>query len=415
MYLGFQHKANKELNMAKVLFYLDKSKLSPRGGPYGVGYYYWKEMIKRNENCIDFISSFQSPSVGLTLGRRISKHIPKFLYKFQHDLRDALYLRKIINNPVPKYHVNLNDYDIVQFHEPIDLYLEQNQLNNYKGIVLLQSHSPLPSGMEKSLDCSPVYYKLIPNFENKLEAIDRFAFERADYLVFPCEEAEEPYLNNWPIFSSIKQTKINHFKYITTGIEGVHTTRSRDEVRNSIGIPNDQFVICYAGRHNEVKGYDSLKRIGLSFLQENRDSWIVVAGRLGPIKAPNNNHWLELGWTEDVHSYISSADVFILPNKVTYFDLVFLEALSLGKIVVASRTGGNRYFEKKNVPGVFLYGNEKEALEILGNIKSMPELERNKLAQSNIEFFNDNLTVEAMYDCYFKMIDELDSNASDSI
>ena len=35
--------------------------------------------------------------------------------------------------------------------------------------------------------------------------------------------------------------------------------------------------------------------------------------------------------------------------------------------------------------------------------------------KSNIEFFNDNLTVEAMYDCYFKMIDELDSNASDSI
>jgi len=35
-------------------------------------------------------------------------------------------------------------------------------------------------------------------------------------------------------------------------------------------------------------------------------------------------------------------DVFVLPNRMTYFDLVLLEVMSAGVPVIASATGGNK-------------------------------------------------------------------------
>ena len=43
-------------------------------------------------------------------------------------------------------------------------------------------------------------------------------------------------------------------------------------------------------------------------------------------------------WTNDPHSLINASDMFILPNKETYFDLIMLEVLSMGKIVLATNT-----------------------------------------------------------------------------
>lgn len=96
--------------------------------------------------------------------------------------------------------------------------------------------------------------------------------------------------------------------------------------------------------------------------------------------------------------------MFVLPNRETYFDLVMLEVLSLGKIVVASRTGGNKYFEKMNVNGVLLYDTIDEAVEILEEINKMDLITRNKLEKSNLEFFEKNLTSSVMYENYKKML-----------
>lgn len=392
----------------KVLFYLDEKKLSPRGGPYGVGYYYWEEMKRRGDTIIDFISEEGYSEDIISKGRKIAAHLPRTLYKLQHELRDIRRLKSIFSNPTPAKKVNLAKYDVVQFHETLDLYMEKKQLADYKGIVVLQSHSPLPLGMEKCLDYPPIYRKLIPDIAERFNEVDRYAFERADYLLFPCEEAEEPYLDNWEIYADIKRKKKNAYKYVLTGINPAKAKRSKDEVREELEIPNDAFVVSYAGRHNEVKGYPSLKNIGLKFIDKASNNWLVVAGRLGPIEAPSNPRWKEIGWTTDAHSYIDASDVFVLPNKVTYFDLVMLEVLSLGKIVVASRTGGNKYFEKKNVPGVFLYDTEDEALALLEKIKQMPPEKRILLGKENTVFYEKNLSVRAMYDSYMRMLKEIE-------
>ncbi|SET25745.1 Glycosyltransferase involved in cell wall bisynthesis [Pseudobutyrivibrio sp. C4] len=396
--------------MARILFYLQKNKLSPRGGPLGVGYYYWDEMKKRNESTIDFIENDSTTENIMGVARKIVGHLPKKIYDLQHSLRDIKRIKKLLKDPSPLSEVDLNKYSVIQFHETMDLYLEKKNLENYKGIVILQSHSPLPAGMEKTLDYSKIYHRLIPNLGKKLEEIDRYAFERADYLVFPCKEAEEPYIDNWDYYKIIKEEKKDKYLYIETGIKPATALRVKKVVREELHIPMNDFVVFYAGRHNIVKGYNSLKTIGRSFLEKSEDNWIVVAGRLGPIESPDYKRWIEIGWTTDAHSYMAAADVFILPNKVTYFDLVFIEAMSLGMIILASRTGGNKYYEKFNLPGVFLYDNEKEAVDCLQRIKNMSEEERNTLRKINKEFYAEHLTVSKMYDNYFNAINKIDDN-----
>lgn len=34
-----------------------------------------------------------------------------------------------------------------------------------------------------------------------------------------------------------------------------------------LGIPDNAFVITYFGRHNEIKGYDILKEVGMKLLK----------------------------------------------------------------------------------------------------------------------------------------------------
>lgn len=395
----------------KVLFYLIEDRLSPRGGPLGVGYYYYQEMKKRDSNLIDFLKSDVAYETVHSAGRSITKHFPDWLNRVHRNYRGAKNLKKLLENEPAKTSVPLDDYDIVFFHETKDLYKEKENLKSYRGIVILQSHSPLPLWQEQTTDLPDIYFKMIPDLKEKFSKIDEYAFRRADYIVFPCEDAEEPYLDSWDYYKRIHEEKKSSYRYITTGIAPAIAKRDKVEVFSELSIPADSFVVSFAGRHNTVKGYDLLKEIGNEFLAQNQKNYIIVAGRLGPLKEPDYERWIEIGWTTDPHSYIAASDVFILPNRVTYFDLVLLEVLSLGKIALVSRTGGNKFFEKAGVSGVFFYDTKEEAIDKLNEIKAMTTEERVKLGNENKRFYEKYLTVAAMFDQFVELTKEIDESS----
>lgn len=73
--------------------------------------------------------------------------------------------------------------------------------------------------------------------------------------------------------------------------------------------------------------------------------------------------WIEAGWVDDPYSIINASDIFVLPNRETYFDLILLEVMSLGKPVLLPYNGGNKYFKRFLSKGLVFY-NE-------GNLKDM--------------------------------------------
>lgn len=73
----------------------------------------------------------------------------------------------------------------------------------------------------------------------------------------------------------------------------------------------------------------------------------VIAGKEGPCYPDDSlKNWHELGWSNNPMGIEASSDLFVLPNRETYFDLALIEALSVPTVVLISKTGGNKYFEK---------------------------------------------------------------------
>ena len=83
-----------------------------------------------------------------------------------------------------------------------------------------------------------------------------------------------------------------------TGIVGCKAKVNREDFRKKYGIPDNAFVISYAGRHNEIKGYADLKRLGEKLLAD-KNVYFLIAGKEEPMTGLKNDHWIEVGWTND--------------------------------------------------------------------------------------------------------------------
>lgn len=390
----------------RILIFMREDLLEPAGGPAAVCYYYNIEQNKRNENIFDFLEC-EGNNKALHEKEEWLEKLPGFIKVFYDIVKNIVKTKILLSGIYPVDKINFGIYDIVHFHDALSLYLYKYQLEGYKGKVILQSHTPQPQRQELIANL-PKYVKyFIPNLNKKYEKIDRFAFERADFIVFPCPDAEEPYVNNWPYYKTIQENRKDSYRYLLTGIPTCIPKRNKETVRKELGIIETDFMVSYVGRHNEVKGYNSLKRIGEKILNQHDDLWVVCAGKEEPLTRLEHPRWVEIGWTKDAYSYISAADVFVLSNKETYFDIVMLEILSLGQVVIASRTGGNKYFEKMTCDGVLLYDTEEEAVELLNRVKQMTPEERTVLGQKNKAFYEKNLTVSAMYDSYIELLKEI--------
>lgn len=391
----------------KILIYLKESNLKPQGGPLAVGYYYHTEIAKRRNSDFDFLGGPADPHSLLPKIEYVMKRIlPLSAWNYYKEYRRTIAFKHLLVDAPVDTGVNLNQYDIVHFHQSDQMYRERKGLENYKGIVVYQPHSPIPYGQEQYVHMPKNIKNRIENIEQRLDAMDRYCFDRADYIIFPCPEAEEPYANSWTYFSEIKARKPESFKYVLTGITPAEAKRTRSEVLKELNIPEASFVISYVGRHNYVKGYDILKEVAAKYFKFDDNAYVISAGTESPYTRLVHNRWREIGFTRDAHSYIAASDVFLLPNRVTYFDIVMMEVLSLGKIVIASRTGGNKFFEKNNVRGVLLYDTEEDAISLLRRVKSMSLEEREFLGNSNKDFYTQYLTVPKMYDRYIDIMSE---------
>jgi len=94
-------------------------------------------------------------------------------------------------------------------------------------------------------------------------------------------------------------------------------------------------------------------------------------GDISPLKLPN---FINLGWQENPHNIINAGDVLMLPNRYTYFDLIVIETMAIGKPLIVSATGGNIDLADRS-SGVILCKNNspEEYLTIIRRLSNKPE------------------------------------------
>lgn len=390
--------------MKKVLIYLYKNRLAPVGGQYGYNYNVYTVLEKNSIKNIDFLETEKGNAT--SINQKVNKIQNKTLLKLVKILKSIVRNYMRLYGRTHKAVVDLNNYDIVHFHNVSDMYSCKDSLEKYKGKVILTSHAPNRPSLSVFQMLSPFEQKYMKWFYKRMFDMDVYAFNRADYIVFPCPEAEEPYYNNWDYYKEFKKSNSHKYIYIPTGINPCSPKVGKSEVRQRYGIPEEAFVFCYVGRHNEIKGYDTLKELGLELLKD-KNVYFLVAGKEEPIKGLVHGRWIEVGWTNDPHSIICASDVFILPNRETYFDLIMLELISLGAIVLCSHTGGNKFFEKYKPNGIIQYSTKQEAIVKAQELMKLTNDDKKKLQNYNVKMYKEYFTSEVFTSAYLEFLDKI--------
>ena len=393
----------------KILIWKEKEELKNQGGPSG---YLYNLNSFFESNSINFIEYLEKDKVKRDFFRRMEKKITKtinfiFLSKLERKKRSLLWNQKRESIIDENY---LNKFDFIHFHETKQLYKNLEALKKCNAKIVLTSHSPELFSMEE------LEYEIgIKNVEKDIEFIEKCkkydyeAFKNADYIIFPCEEAMEPYTKDEKL-KKILNTKRENIKFLLTGLNNKKIEKNEEYFYQKYNIPKGSKVIAYIGRHNEIKGYDLLVKAGEKILEKYKNVYFIIAGKdEGKIKKPNNERWIEIGWTKEGLNIMKNCDLFILPNRETYFDLVFLELLSQDTTILCSYTGGNKFFEKYRSNKIVFF--EKENVENLVEKfeKIFSDLEKLKENGENFKIFKENFTIETFGKNYLKIFEEIEN------
>ena len=231
---------------------------------------------------------------------------------------------------------------------------------------------------------------------------DQLAFVFADVLIFPTPEALEPYDATWLTFRADMAHKPIYF--VPTGAQPLPPSALKNP-REHFGV-QDRFVLSFLGRHNAVKGYDFLCSAGLDILRSHPKATFLIAGKPEPMMPPVHDRWIELGWTSTPQDVIAACDVFVLPNRLTYFDLVVLEVMSAGRIILASNTGGNRSFDGRS-PGIVLFDGRDDFVNKVRWLAGLSAQARANLAATNRALYEAEFTAQAFAARYVALVSKI--------
>lgn len=117
-------------------------------------------------------------------------------------------------------------------------------------------------------------------------------------------------------------------------------------------------------------------------------------------EVPKNCHFI--GNIPNAGAYCSLADIFMLPSNYEGLPMVILEAMSLGKPVVASDVGGVSEIVRNDINGYTLRNNAKLFAEKIEYILEHHEI-YDTLSRNALKIFNEELTVDRMVSGYMNI------------
>ena len=158
-----------------------------------------------------------------------------------------------------------------------------------------------------------------------------------------------------------------------------------EEAKTVLGIPPEITVIGTVGRLTAVKGQEVLIRAASELIRRGERVFLVLLGggelrreleelsfRLGISEQVRF-----LGWRTDVARIMAACDIFCLPSRNEGMGKVLVEAMALGKPIVASDIGGIKNIVSPGENGLLVPVGDVEAwIEAIARLCRDPERRR---------------------------------------
>lgn len=212
-------------------------------------------------------------------------------------------------------------------------------------------------------------------------------------LLVPCRRALDGYFANLQgAGEMLRRLPIHELK---SGVDSLKVSRDRDEVLAQLGVPPGRKVVGFFGRRHPHKGYDVFCKAAVLAHERGYKNIVFVAAGAGPLPSPEGlPNFKDLGFlTDNLGDLVAAVDLIVVPNRVSYFDLFILEALSLGKPILTTGVGGNSCID---APGIFfleVLSSEfllEEALRLLSSPAMLEQAGR-----ANRDYYLNRYTLEA--------------------
>lgn len=120
----------------------------------------------------------------------------------------------------------------------------------------------------------------------------------------------------------------------------------RGKIRAELSVGDDDAAIFFVGRLSQEKGADTFVKIAKKVIAKNqqKNAKFFIIGD-GPMKREilreigKDNRIQYLGYRSNISEYLNAADIFALPSRIDGSPQTIIEAMSMGKAVIASGIG----------------------------------------------------------------------------
>lgn len=195
-------------------------------------------------------------------------------------------------------------------------------------------------------------------------------------------------------------------------------TRSRSDVRHELGLADDDLVVASIGRLAAGKGLEALLEALPEILRRQPRARLLLAGD-GPIRAElealMRGSGLEgsvrmPGFREDVGDLLAAADLVAAPSLREGLSISVLEAMAMGKPIVATTIGSNRELIDDGASGLLVPPDDVAALgdavaSLLGDAERAARF--GEAARARFEAgFTERVMKDAVWSLYEQLLGE---------
>jgi glycosyltransferase involved in cell wall biosynthesis len=236
-------------------------------------------------------------------------------------------------------------------------------------------------------------------YKNPLnKKIIRSTLRRADHVLTASEEMRKGLI-------SLGGDK-DRITALSSGVDtGQYSPADRDQSRKSLGLPTDgTMIILYVGRIHPWKGIQEV----IDAARNLRNMLFIFIGPGTIPDHPENCRFIGNILHEDVKTWITAADISLLPSYTEGISNFLMESLSCEIPAIASDTGGNPELVRDHETGLLVPVKDSQAITEAITWMSMHESERKLMGKRGrtdmVSRYHDDLLIKKMIEIHTMLL-----------